>query len=242
MKKSLILLILFVFSFNGLFSQEDSVFVKARFDGNVENYFASKIKYPRDLAERNITGSTVLSFVITKQGELESIAADEFTHIDLAKGPISILKSTKGMWSPTLINNEPVDFVYKIIINYNVQKSQSVSSSKRRNFNQGRPSPPTPTKEKSLILKDKALRKVKKEQYEKALSLINEAIKINPYRAEYYEIRSQIHQSLNNTKDADLDKVSALKFEKEIVMVLDVVSYSVLRTTQTKTSRAIRRM
>ncbi|MCD6179034.1 MAG: energy transducer TonB [Bacteroidales bacterium] len=241
MKKNFTLLILLAFSFNALFSQQENDFVKAKFNGNIEKYFAKQIKYPRELAARGIEGRTVLSFVITKQGELESIAADEFPHINLAKEPISILKSTKGMWSPTLINNEPVDFIYKIIINYNIQKGQSVSSS-RRTFNQERPSPPAPMKEKSLILKDKSLRKVKKEQYDKALSLIDEAIKINPYKSEYYDIRSRVHYSLNNINAAEQDAMSAIKYRKEIMMVLDIVSYSVTRKTIVSSKRTVRRM
>lgn len=225
MKKNLILLILFAFSFNGLFSQQDSAFVKASFDGDIEKYFAKQIKYPRDLAARNIRGRTVLSFVISKLGELESVVIEEFPHIDLAKGAIAILKSTKGMWSPTIEDTVAIDFNYKIIINY-----------------QGHSSQPMPTKEKSLVLKDKALRKIKKEDYEKALALINDAIKINPFRSEYYDMRSRIHYSLNNTKDAELDKISAIKFNKEIVMIIDVVSYSVTRTTKTRSYKTVRRM
>jgi hypothetical protein len=219
MKKNLILFVLLVFSINYLLAQQGSNFVKASFDGNIEKYFASRLSYPRDLNERNIKGRTILSFLINKKGEIESITIEDFPHIFLANEAKSILLSTIGKWKPTLENNNPTDFTYKIIINYHGRSNQS-----------------QPSKEMSLMFKDKSLKKIQKEEYKQALSLINEAIQINPFNAEYFKIRSQILSILNIPTEAELDMKSAIKFGKEILLNIDIFSYSVTRTTTTKTT------
>ncbi len=241
MKKQPLLLVLILLILNTVYAQQDTGFVKASFDGNIEAYFGQRLTYPRALIEQNITGKTVLSFGISKQGELESPVVDQFPHIDLAKEPLAVLNSTKGMWSPTLIDNEPTEFIYKIVINYEIQKGQSVTSV-NGNINQVRPSPPAAMKEASLILKEKSLRKLKKEQYDKALILIDKAIQINPYRAAYYKIRSEIQQKLNNLSEAALDAKLAIKYEREILLNIDVVAYAVIRKSVPLRTTTVRRM
>lgn len=218
MKRNLILFVFLVLSMNCLLAQDDSNFVKANFDGKIEKYFISRLSYPRDLNEQNIKGRTILSFLINKKGEIDSISIEDFPHIFLAKDAKSILLSTEGKWSPTLQNNNPIDYVYKIIINYHGRSTQS-----------------QPSKEMSIMLKDKSLKKIKKKQYDQALSLMNEAIQINPFNAEYFKIRSQILYILNKPSEAELDKKRAIKYDKEIVLNLDIISYSVIRITTTKT-------
>jgi len=224
MKKSLFILTLIILNSNSLFAQHDTSFVKATFDGDINKYFGSKLDFPRNLASQNIQGKTVISFQIDKKGELNSIIIENFPHIELAKEAVNILSSTKGKWSPTLINNKPTDFVYKIIINYHSQISHSSS-----------------WRDESIILKDRSLRKIKKGQYEKALDLINDAIEVKPYQWENYKIRAEIYSALNNTIEAEQDVNRAIKYEQEIMLNLDIVSYAVIRTVS-RTSRSMRRM
>ncbi|MBN1650090.1 MAG: energy transducer TonB [Bacteroidales bacterium] len=241
MKKHHLLLVLILIIMNSVNAQQDTSFVKASFEGNIDEYFARKLTYPRALIEQNIKGRTILSLEIGKQGEIESIVVDEFPHIDLAKEPLAILKTTEGKWSPTLINNEPSTFVYKVIVNYDIQKGQSVSTV-RSDIKQARPSPPAVSKEVSLMFKEKALRKLKKEQNDKALILINKAIQSNPYYAEYYKIRSEIQQKLNNLSEAANDAKLAVKYEREILLNINIVSYAITRKVVPGKTTAIRRM
>ncbi len=195
-----------------LVGQEEATFIKARFDGNINKFFASRIKIPIELTENYIEGNTVISFKVSQNGEISSVVVDENSHVSIAEQALSILKSTEGRWRPTQVNNEPIDFVYKIVINNKVYS--------------GAP----PAKSESIVLKEKAEKRIEKEQYDKALRYINKAIKLEPYNTQYYKMRSQIYALLNKPKESEADRLKAMRYEKEIMAIVKVASWKTVTT------------
>ncbi|TRX71015.1 energy transducer TonB [Carboxylicivirga sp. M1479] len=212
MKKTMLFTLVCVLNLSYLVGQEDAAFIKARFDGNINKHFATRIKIPIDVTENYIQGNTVISFKLSKDGEISSVVVDENSHVSIAEQALSILKSTEGRWRPTQVNNEPIDFVYKIVINNKVYSG------------------PPPAKSESIVLKEKSEKKIEKEQYEKALRYIDKAIKLDLYKPPYYKIRSQIYTLLNMPNESEKDRLRAMRYEKEIITIVNVSSYKIVTT------------
>ena len=212
MKRSFLLFVVIIFNINCLFCQKDTTFIKTQFDGDIYHYVGSRITYPWEMISNNIEGTSVVAFRLNKKGKIDSINVEKFPIEKCADNAVDILIETKNMWSPTLKNNEPIDFIYKIVINY-------------KNIGSDKPN----RKRKSVILKEKAEEKVEKGQFEKALSLINKAIALSPYDSGFYKIRSLIHNSLNNSVQSELDNKLAKKYDEEIIAIIDIVSYKMKR-------------
>ena len=196
------------FTLNG----QDSTFIKTKFNGDIGQYFGPKLTFPTALAFQGIVGFGEVEFRVNKQGKIDSINIITAPHVQMGQNIASLLLSTKDMWNPTLQNGQPIDYKYKLIVEYKITKRSG-----------------PPPQGKAFALKDKAIKMNMKKKYVDALELIDEAISINPYQYEFYDLRSQILQSLGNTEGSILNRQKSENLKKQIVAQIMVVKYGVVK-------------
>ena len=156
-------------------------FEKAKFiTGDVNSYFFKTMKYPQNAKQNTEFVNVVLSFIIDKNGKVDSIKVLKQPHILFTQETLIALNNSSGMWIPSKIDGKPVDKKY--IGNFKFATSTA----------------PTDYKERGLRL-------FKKGDFEKALKVINTAIKYNPYDKELYEARSKIYMNLKKIDQTNID-------------------------------------
>lgn len=188
-------------------AQDDYSFVKADIDGGIGEYFYPKLKYPIHLLENDIQGRTILDFRINKEGKLDSIHVVSSFDISVLDQAVELLMDTKDRWSPTLVNNEPVDYMYKIVFEYRIRKSIE-----NKAFN-------------LETIRKKTKKLLKKEEYEKVLKLINDFILLEPFHSEILRIRSGVYDMMNLEEESLLDLIEADKIDKKVMADIKITAY-----------------
>jgi|GEM_PF-2272956 tetratricopeptide (TPR) repeat protein len=183
----------------------------ARFEGHLNRFISTKIKYPIDLAQQNIDGLTVISFNISDTGELDSVIVDSSPHQKLTNMALAALAETVGKWTPAMLNDEPQAERYKIVVNYSVQSKM-------------------PPVNQAKVQFEKAKNRYEKGKYEKSLKALDRAIDMNPYYARFYQFRSQVNQALGNGKEAEQDVLKGEQTENKVLAVCDVFMVGVTTT------------
>jgi tetratricopeptide (TPR) repeat protein len=135
----------------------------------------------------NVQEQVILSFIINKSGELDSVKLIKNPNKQFAIEALSSLDKSSGQWIPSKSNGQPVDKKFIAVFNFTTTKS-------------------------FFDYKNKALKLQKKGDNEKALETIDKAIKIDGYDTELYQIRSMIYKNLNKTDLAnnDIEKLKEL--------------------------------
>ncbi|MDW3209096.1 MAG: energy transducer TonB [Reichenbachiella sp.] len=188
---------------------QDQSFVKTHFDGDFVRYCIPYLKFPRQLALQGVSGYAEVEFRINKQGKIDSIDVIRTPHMQFANDIVQILLSTKDMWSATKINEQPVDYKYTFVVEYRTTSN-----------------PDSPPVDKSEKIYKKALKHQKKEKIDDALLSINEAIGHNPYKKEYYQLRSELLTSKGEQEKAKTDELAVEKIQRQLIDdVIMIVAY-----------------
>ncbi len=132
-------------------------------------------------------GNVFVSFIISKTGQLDSISVINEPNAMYEEMVINAFKRSSGLWSPTRFDDLALDKKYVAGFNFTVTNS-------------------------IFYKKDESFRYYKKGNMEKALNLINEVIKIDPYDIELYLDRALIYkkQSRHDLEILDLAKCNEL--------------------------------
>ncbi len=156
-KKSTYILLFIFFISNFSFAQENTAFVKSKFkqDTNISTYFGKKLKYPLKSLKREKKGLVVIDFRINKKGIVDSIFLVSFLNKELADKAIKLLSENRRMWTPTLVNSKPTDFIYKMIVNCSIYKTG------------------LPKKSEAQKICERSKRLKEKKKYKKALKILN---------------------------------------------------------------------
>ena len=132
--------------------------------------------------------NVVVSFMIKKNGEVDSINIIKNPAKNFTNEVLRVLEKTIGQWIPTKINGTAVDKKYITSFKYVFSNEY-------------------------FDKKAKAAKLIKKGNYNQALNLINEAMSFNEYDVELFQTRSTIYKSLNQPEleKSDLQKIQWLK-------------------------------
>ncbi|HTB32889.1 MAG TPA: energy transducer TonB [Bacteroidia bacterium] len=139
--KNILAICFIIFSGTSLYSQTDTsgkmidcfpsgCGVKAPF--NVTKYLAKNIIYPEDARKNNIEGTAYVSFIIEKDGAIDSVKLLKGVNKgeSLNKEALRVV-STMPKWTPGRQNGHPVRIRYNLPIRFIL--NNSASSNKRKN-------------------------------------------------------------------------------------------------------------
>lgn len=164
---------------------ERVVFEKARINGeDASKFFLQSIHYPYNPTIGTlIDGSVFVSFIIDKEGKLDSIKVLNEANELFKEEVFTALGNSSGLWKAPSFDG--IVLYRKYIAAFNFCKSNTFQ-----------------------YKKDKSFQYYKRGDMRKALKLINEAIKIDPYNIGSYQARAMIYKKQKNDvlEANDLDK------------------------------------
>lgn len=214
MKKALQLIILLsIFQLNlqaqENFEKVDSInFEKAKLKGTeILPFFGMNTIYPVNAAMNNVEGVVAFSFLIDKDGKIDSIKVLKNSNNDLAIAALNSLELSKDLWIPTKINNKPVNKTY--LANFKFYNSTTANS--------------------YFESRKKGIKLVEKGKYDKALIEINKAIKLNTYCAELYQNRALIYKNTGKMEQAEADLNRYRKYEDKLLIDVMLSTMSIPR-------------
>ena len=227
MKKIALLLVITFLTFNLFVSSQtiqksDSIssVEKAKYlKEDLARFLSKNINYPFDALKNNIDGDVVFSFIINKNGEVDSLTMRSSPDVILSTSALVALNLLDKKWIPAKINDRPIDKKYLIVFRYRMYLNTQ-----------------------PFDYKHDALGYLNKQKYEKTLKIYNKAIKDNQYDFELFELRSQIKGLLGDVEGSKQDFKASLKLNADIMSVINVVARGESRlTTRVTSTRVINR-
>ncbi len=170
---------------------------------SLNNFIFKNIQYPQISRQNHETGTVVISFIVAKDGGIDSMSALEYPTIHLALSAIELLQKTDGQWNPTLLNNNPIDFKYKVVINYQIGNSN--------------------LSDQFVVRGDKYL---KKEDYSKAIAQYNSAIALLPYKYTLIEKRLRAKELMGDYLGAQRDSIEIAALKEEFLEYATITALS----------------
>lgn len=188
--------------------KSDSIipYERARYlKGDPNRFIRDNTAYPKEGITNKIEGDVVVSFIIKKNGTLDSLVKVSSPDVSLSVNSIVVANSIdKEGWSPTKINNLPIDKKYYMVFRYRI-------------FLNSRP----------YDYKGKAQEFFENQKYEKALKLYDKWIKDNQYNFESFESRSKVKAILGDMEGAKKDQLISLRLKDEMMSVVNVYVYGI---------------
>ena len=150
---------------------EKARFEKARVNGEeAAKFFKQIIHYPYSPGIfGHIDGNVFVSFVVDKTGQIDSVRILNEPNEMFTNEVLNALDKSSGLWMPTMFDG--IALYKRYISAFNFTASNAFQ-----------------------YKKDKSFRYFKRGNFTKALTLINEAIKLDPYDIELYQARALIYK------------------------------------------------
>jgi hypothetical protein len=212
MKKTSILLIsLFVTISSVVYGQttqkSDSVqtFEKAKYlKEDLTAFLGRNVNYPDQALINNIEGDVVLSLIINKNGKSDSLTILKSPDLSLSTSSIIAFNRADEAWGPSKLNGNPVDRKYNIIFRYRISSGTVVPDSR-----------------------GKAAELCKKNKYEKAIDVLDKAIRDSPYDYELFESRSEIKAIIGDSVGSKQDLITSNNIKNEVMSVVNIYNRKV---------------
>lgn len=186
-------------------------FEKAKYlEAALKEFLETNVKYPDAAFLNKIKGDVIFSFVIKKDGRLDSLSLVKSPDFILTTNSVDGFKLIDGKWSPTIIDGRPADMRYSLVFRYRIYLNTQ---------------PPD--------YKKMAERNIKKLKFDKALKLYDEAIEDNRYDFSLFESRARVKETLADSVGARQDQAIAEKLKKEIMAVVNINAVGITRRTVT---------
>ena len=206
------LLTIFMYSNSQIVQKPDSIikYEKAKYLKQDLNKFLSlNTEYPYTEMTSMINGDVVFSFIITRNGTLESLALKDYPNASFLNSSKNAINSLDGEWSPAKLNDAPIDKKYLIVFRFRtyVEREPFDCKAQGRNF-------------------------FEKQKYERALKTFDSGIEDNKYDYELYELRSKVKEMLGDNEGAKNDQLNSLRLKDEIMSIIDITSMIVRRTVK----------
>lgn len=209
-------LILFALSAAGQdISEPDSILIieNAKYlNGDLNKQLYSKARFSREALMNDIQGDVVISFTISKDGEMDSVEISESPDRALSVSSILSIDALDDKWSPCLLGNKPVDKKYSIVYRYRIYMNSS---------------PPS--------FADDAVKFFRKEKLKKSLKKYNKAIKDNPYDYELYDSRAIIKEMTGDAEGAKQDRMTSFNLKNEVLAIIDITAMRITRIRKVRT-------
>jgi tetratricopeptide (TPR) repeat protein len=167
---------------------KESYFNSIRFEEakiNNEEAWVFFMHFPYNTNINGQDGNVFVSFIVRKNGQLDSIQILNNPGILFKETALDALLKSSGHWNPC--NFEGILFDKKYIAGFNFTNTGSF-----------------------FYKKDKSLRYLRTGRTEKALKLINQAIEINPLDIELYQFRARIYRKLDK-KDLEVYDIETIR-------------------------------
>lgn len=107
------------FDANGNSTTQTAVVTKPGYKGGIaafDQFFAKEFKLPANLEKEKVPAKLVLSFVVTKEGQLEDIVSSENVQPKLKREILRVLGLSLGKWVPGTELGEAMDMEYQLPI------------------------------------------------------------------------------------------------------------------------------
>lgn len=196
-------------------SEPDSILIieNAKYlNGDLNKLLYSKARFSREALMNDIQGDVVISFTISKDGEMESIEISESPDRALSVSSILSIDALDGKWSPCLLGNKPVDKKYSIVYRYRIYMNSS---------------PPS--------FADDAVKFFRKEKLKKSLKKYNKAIKDNPFDYELYDSRAIVREMTGDAEGAKQDRITSFNLKNEVLAIIDITAMRITWTRKVRT-------
>jgi tetratricopeptide (TPR) repeat protein len=200
----LALLTIFMYSNSQIVQKPDSImkYEKAKYlKQDLNKFLSTHTEYPYTEMMNEIIGDVVFSFIINKNGTLESLALIDSDNASLLNSSKNAINSLDGEWSPAKLDDAAVDKKYVIVFRfrcYLIYNPNDYKADGRNLF--------------------------KKQKYEKALKTLNSGIEDNKYDYELFELRSKVKEMLGDNEGAKNDQLNALSLKDEIISIIDITA------------------
>ncbi|CAM1333676.1 energy transducer TonB [Tenacibaculum aestuariivivum] len=178
-------------------------------NGDITKILLKNSEYPIKDLNNKIQGDVILSFIINKEGEKDSLTIVSSPSKSLSLNSLISFDKLENKWSPYKVNEIPISKKHLVIYRYRYYIDTT---------------PPEYEK--------KAKKMVKKQKFKKALKLFNKAIKNNPFDYQVFESRSKVKEKLGNDKGAITDGEKALKLKTEVISIVNVNIFGKTRTVK----------
>lgn len=186
--KLLVVLLFFSFSVAG-----QSAFKKATFKaGSAKEFILKNFQQKSTTLDKN--EYIVISFTLTKRGEIKHTYPTKFIDEDNAANAILAIQKTAGKWKPTLVNNKPVDASYKIVFNFLTKGN---------------------TYAKDVLFAQKYF---DQKEFKKSLKYFDKAIEVNKDEPILYYKRAEVKNALKDVGGTDEDLEKFYTLNKEILL------------------------
>ncbi len=155
--------------------------------GRTDEFFGQNTKFPESLLGRIGNYNVLLSFVIKKDGMLDSVKIISSPDKQASFEALSALDKSDGLWNPTKLNGQPIGRKYLASFKFVTSKKY---------FDQ----------------QTKAEKLVQKGDYKKAMEIIDDGLKFNEYDKDLYQLRLKIHKNQNqlDLENSDLKKIDEI--------------------------------
>jgi TonB family protein len=186
---------------------------KASFTGSDPvSLLSLKAVYPKDGLTRQMQGDVILSFIVSKQGTLDSMKIVSSPGRDFSASALSAITSIKSGWKPATVNGDPADKKYLTIFRY------------RMYLNSG-----------PVNYRERVIELFREGKYEKALKACNTAIKENRYDYILFDYRSQIRTKLGDIEGSEDDRLTSVNLYNELMLFVDINAIGISRTVPLRT-------
>ncbi len=105
---------------NGTIADNTPGFTKPSFPGGDEariKYLQSIVDYPQEAKENGYQGTVFVSFLITKDGNIENVSVPTGSNPHLAVEAVKVVKSMPK-WNPATLNGEPIDYYHTMPLKF----------------------------------------------------------------------------------------------------------------------------
>jgi len=93
---------------------------------SISDYVGKLVEYPQGTSNKHLLGTEVVQFEVSPTGELNNFQVINSVSSEIDAEVIRVIKTTKGMWKPGFVNEQPVpmkkeiSIVFKPYDNYNM--------------------------------------------------------------------------------------------------------------------------
>jgi|WetSurSiteA1Bulk_404760.scaffolds.fasta_scaffold82505_1 hypothetical protein len=163
-------------------------------EAKINNEDASKffVNYPYDSSISGSDGNVLVSFIVMKDGHIDSVQVLNDPGILYKNTALEALNHSSGLWNPCRFEDKLFDKKY--FASFNFTNSHIF-----------------------FYKKDKTLRLLKAGQTTKPLKLINEALKINPFDIDLLLWRSRIYKKQNKYYLELVDLLMAERLRRDLI-------------------------
>ncbi|MBI9056022.1 MAG: hypothetical protein JEY96_19530 [Bacteroidales bacterium] len=186
-------------------TQELQKNVNAEINGKpAKDFFNRNVMFPLDKNMNPKEGKVVLSFIIDKTGQLDSISIIKYPNDFAVNEVLKGFVKSKELWTSAKSDNVSVKRKYLAIFNFYIGSD-------------------------SNIAKERATKLSNKGKYEKALDLANKAIVKDEYDISLYKLRENIYRNLGKIELAEFDLKKIKVLENELLIDVSLTMFGIRR-------------